>query len=166
MSITIRDEKPDDVIAIHGLTQRAFAPMPYADGDEQELIDTLRDVGALSLSLVAEQDGFVVGQVTFSPAVAPDGAEGWFTLGPVSVEPAMQKREIGARLIRAGLDRLRAQGAAGCILLGNPAYYGRFGFRVAAESAPHEDHSEFFQMLALAGPVPEGRFGYHPAFGA
>ncbi len=166
MPILIRDETPRDVATIHDLTQRAFAPMPYADGDEQDLIDRLRVAGALSLSLVAEQNGVVVAQVTFSPATAPGGAVGWFTLGPVSVEPVMQKHEIGARLIRAGLERLRAQGAAGCILLGNPAYYGRFGFRVAAESAPHDDHSEFFQMLPLAGPVPEGRFGYHPAFGA
>lgn len=165
MSIMIRDEKPEDVAAIHVLTQRAFAPMPYADGDEQDVIDRLREAGALSISLVAERNGVVVGQVTFSPATAPDGAVGWFTLGPVSVEPACQKQEIGARLIRAGLERLRAQGAAGCILLGSPVYYSRFGFHVAARHAPAEDHSEFFQMLPLAGPVPEGRFGYHPAFG-
>jgi putative acetyltransferase len=67
-------KRPADVVAIHDLTQRAFAPMPYADGDEQDVIDRLRATGALSLSLVAEQDGVVVGQVTFSPATAPDGS--------------------------------------------------------------------------------------------
>lgn len=164
MAILIRDEAPDDIVAIHELTRRAFAPMPYADGDEQDVIDRLRATGGLALSLVAEQGGAVVGQVTFSPAAAPGGVDGWFTLGPVSVEPAIQKQEIGARLIRAGLDRLRSQGAAGCILLGNPAYYSRFGFCVAAQYAPAEDHSEFFQMLSFAGPVPDGRFGYHAAF--
>lgn len=166
MDVAIRDEAPDDVPAIYDLTRRAFAPMPYANGDEQDVIDRLRDAGALSLSLVAEAGGGIVGQVTFSPAIAPDGGSAWFTLGPVSVEPACQKQEIGARLIRAGLDRLRGDGAAGCILLGNPAYYSRFGFRVAAQHAPGEDHSEFFQLLPLAGPVPEGRFAYHAAFGA
>lgn len=164
MAATIRTEAPADAPAIHDLTKRAFSTMAYADGDEQDVIDRLRARGALTLSLVAEVDGQLVGQVTFSPAQAPDGASGWFTLGPVSVEPARQKQGIGAQLITAGLERLRAAGAAGCILVGNPAYYSRFGFTVSPRHAPQDGHEHFFQILPLAGAVPDGVFGYHPAF--
>jgi hypothetical protein len=78
----------------------------------------------------------------------------------------MQKQEIGARLIRAGLDRLRSQGAAGCILLGNPAYYSRFGFCVAAQYAPARGSFGILPDAVVGGPVPDGRFGYHAAFAA
>jgi putative acetyltransferase len=149
MEILIRPETPADHAAIHDVTQRAFAPMPYADGDEQLLIGKLRDAGALALSLVAEHDGVVVGQVTFSPAFATDGSPGWYALGPVSVEPALKQQGIGGQLIRAGIAWLQDQRAAGCILIGNPAYYSRFGFRAFPELAPAGMPAEYYQILPL-----------------
>ncbi len=148
-NIAVRPERVEDHAAIHDLTGRAFAPMPFSDGDEQYLIDALRKADALSLSLVAEQDQSIVGHVAFSPAFPVDGSPGWYALGPVSAEPELQKAGIGRRLIETGLDQLRAQGAAGCILLGNPAYYSRFGFAVRSNLSPDADHAEFFSDTAL-----------------
>jgi putative acetyltransferase len=80
----IRLEEPRDFAAIHDLTRRAFAPMPFSAGDEQDGIDRPRKVGALTRSIVADQGGRVVGHVAFSPAFAEDGSDGWFALGPIS----------------------------------------------------------------------------------
>jgi putative acetyltransferase len=164
MEILIRPETPADHSAIHDVTQRAFAPMPYSDGDEQLLIGKLRDAGALALSLVAEHDGVVVGQITFSPAFAADGSPGWYALGPVSVEPALKHQSIGGQLIRAGIAWLQDQQAAGCILIGNPAYYSRFGFRVFSELAPQGMPAEYYQVLPLALEKPNVIVEFHPLF--
>lgn len=164
-AVHIREETPADHAAIHAITARAFAPMPFADGDEADLIGVLRQVGALVLSLVAEQDGACVGQVTFSPAYPSDGGHGWFALGPVAVQPELQGRGIGAMLIREGLARLRSAQARGCILVGNPAYYERFGFRPAPDQCPADQPAEVFQLLAFAADPPAGPIGFHPAFG-
>jgi putative acetyltransferase len=164
MEILIRPETPADHAAIHDVTQRAFAPMPYADGDEQLLIGKLRDAGALALSLVAESNGVVVGQITFSPAFAADGSAGWYALGPVSVDPTLKHQGIGGQLIRAGIAWLQDQNAAGCILIGNPAYYSRFGFRVFSELAPQGMPAEYYQVLPLKVAEPEVMVGFHPLF--
>lgn len=164
MEPLIRPERLDDHAAIHDLTKRAFAPMPYADGDEQDLIGKLRAAGALALSLVAECDGRIIGQVTFSPAFAADGATGWYTLGPVSVDPAVQRQGVGQDLIEHGLQILRERDAKGCILVGNPAYYSRFGFTLGPQHAPEGGHREFYQLLVLTGEVPDGVIGFHPLF--
>ena len=165
MEILIRPERADDHAAIHDVTQRAFAPMPYADGDEQLLIGKLRDAGALALSLVAESDGVVVGQVTFSPAFAADGSPGWYALGPVSVEPTLKHQGIGGQLIRAGIAWLQDQDAAGCVLIGNPAYYSRFGFRVFSELAPAGMPAEYYQMLPLGVAQPNVVVSFNQLFG-
>ena len=162
----IRPERQGDQPAIHDLTRRAFAPMPYSDGDEQYLLDALRDAGALSVSLVAERAGAIVGHVAFSPAFPADGSPGWYALGPVSAEPDLQKRGIGSRLIETGLDRLRARGAAGCILVGDPAYYRRFGFRLRPDRAPEDQPKDYFQMLPLGDAEPDCTVDFHPVFRA
>ncbi len=95
MQATIRDERLEDIPAIYDITKRAFAPMLFADGNEQNLINAVRDAGALSISLVAEIDSMVVGHVAFTPATAADGSPGWFGLGPVAVEPERQRKGIG-----------------------------------------------------------------------
>lgn len=164
MEIPIRPETASDYGAIHDVTQRAFAPMPFAEGDEQLLIGKLRDAGALALSLVAERDGFVVGQVTVSPAFAADGSRGWYALGPVSVEPTLQHQGIGGQLIRAGIAWLQDQNAAGCVLTGNPAYYSRFGFLRFAELAPKGEPAEYYQILPLALKEPDMVVEFHPLF--
>lgn len=164
MALTIRPEKQEDARAIHGLTALAFRDMPFADGDEQDVIDRLRSTGALTLSLVAVDDGEIVGQVTFSPAVNSDGSGPWFALGPVAVLPARQSQGIGSQLIREGLARITALGALGCILTGNPAYYQRFGFVAAPGNAPLVEPAEYFMLNLFRGRLPEGRFSFHPAF--
>lgn len=165
MEILIRPERADDHVAIHDVTQHAFAPMPYADGDEQLLIGKLRDAGALALSLVAEHDGVVVGQITLSLAFAADGSPGWYALGPVSVEPALKHQGIGGQLIRAGIAWLRDQDAAGCILIGNPVYYSRFGFRVFSELASAGMPAQYYQILPLRVAEPDMAVRFHPLFG-
>jgi putative acetyltransferase len=164
MDILIRPETPADYEAIHDVTKRAFAPMPYADGDEQLLIGKLRDAGALALSLVAERDGSVVGQITFSPAFAEDGSPGWYALGPVSVDPAVKHQGIGGQLIRSGINWLREQKAAGCILIGNAVYYSRFGFRLFSELAPAGMPAEYYQILPLALENPKVTVKFHALF--
>lgn len=164
MNILIRPEQPADGGAIRDLTQRAFATMPFADGDEHELIGKLRDADALVISLVAEQDGVVVGQVTFTPAFAADGSTGWFALGPVAVEPGFQKSGVGRQLIEAGLNKLRDWDAAGCVLVGSPLHYGRFGFRIAPQCAPAGGHAEYFQLLPFGVAEPECVIDFHPLF--
>jgi putative acetyltransferase len=165
-AIRIRPEVEADHPVIHDLTRRAFAPMPFAAGDEQDLIDALRRLGALSLSLVAELEGRVVGHLALSPVTHESGAEGWFGLGPISAEPALQRQGVGGALIAEAKSWLAARGAAGCILTGDPGYYPRHGFLPAPEHAPEAEPAEFFMVLALAGEIPPGRFRFHPAFGA
>jgi putative acetyltransferase len=164
MNLIIRSEKREDYAAIYDLTRRAFAPMPFAGGDEQDLINQLRDADALVISLVAERDGKIVGHIAFSPAFAADRSEGWYTLGPVSVEPELKHKGIGKTLINAGLAMLRESDAAGCILVGNPAYYARFGFRLFPALAPGGGHAEYYQILPLRIAEPSMVVGFHPLF--
>lgn len=126
----------------------------------------LRGAGQLSVSLVAEADGAVVGHVAASPVTLSGGERGWYGLGPVSVTPAWQGRGIGSRLVRQALDVLRARGAAGCVVLGEPGYYGRFGFAAAPALVLPGVPPAYFQALAFAGAVPAGTVAYHAAFTA
>ena len=162
--VHIRSERPGDETAIYELTARAFAPMPFADGDEQELVGKLRDAGALTLSLVVEHANEIVGHVAFTPATTADGSNGWYALGPVSVAPEWQRRGIGTLLIENGLGQLRDRVATGCVLVGNPVYYARFGFRGAPHLAPEGEPAEYYQRLALADDAPEISVGFHPLF--
>ena len=95
----IRDERPGDEDAIHALTAEAFRPMPYSSGTEPAIIRALRASGALTLSLVAVEDGAIVGHVAFSPVAIDGQDEGWFGLGPISVSADRQRQGIGRALI-------------------------------------------------------------------
>ena len=160
----IRDELARDTAAIAAVTAAAFSDAPHSSGTEAAIVEALREAGALTLSLMAVEAGEVVGHVAFSP-VAIDGAAGrWFGLGPVSVRPDRQRRGIGDRLIRAGLERLREDGAEGCVVLGDPAYYRRFGFQSDPELRFGGVAAEYFQRLAFTGSAPKGEVAYHPAF--
>ncbi len=165
MDVRISEEIPADRDAIHQVTKRAFTGRPYAGGDEQDLVDRLRDLGDLSLSLVAHHRGALVGQITFSPASLEGSSALWFALGPVSVDPDHQSIGIGAMLIRSGLDWCQKQGASGCILTGNPNYYQRFGFVLCPDHVPVEESAEFFMIYRFDNaPLSAGRFAFHPAF--
>lgn len=160
----IRSERPDDATTIHTLTDTAFAGRPYSDGTEARVVAALRAANALTLSLVAEEGGGIVGHVAISP-VTIDGAPGdWYGLGPVSVWPDRQRAGIGQALIREGLERLRAMGAGGCVLLGDPAYYRRFGFANDPDLRHAGAPAWAFQCLTLRGPRPSGEVSFHPAF--
>ncbi len=160
----IRPERNGDEDAIHALTQRAFSMVPYADGNEQDIIDKLREAGALFLSLVAEQDGVVVGQVTFSPVTVGETSENWFGLGPIAVNPDYQKQGIGAALVKDGLKRLQALSAHGCVVIGDPGFYSRFGFFADGSVTFGELEAQFVQKMVLNGPDVAGEVIYPPAF--
>jgi putative acetyltransferase len=164
MDCLLRLEHADDHAAIYDVTKRAFTPMPFSDGDEQELIGRFRDAGVLALSLVAEMDGAVVGQITLTPAFAADGSPGWFALGPIAVAPEFQSKKIGSKLMKAAMAWLGEQDAAGCVLVGNPAYYNRFGFAQYPALAPESEPAEYYQILPLRVQEPSVVVGFHPLF--
>ncbi|MEK1893257.1 MAG: N-acetyltransferase [Rhizobium sp.] len=162
----IRPEQPSDITAIRQITKAAFAPMEYSGQTEAEIVDALREASALTVSLVAVQDGAVVGHLAFSP-VAIDGQDrGWYGLGPVSVRPDRQKEGIGSKLIRDGLSRLADVGARGCVVLGDPGYYTRFGFQNEANLIFEAAPAEYFMHLAFDGHTPAGKVSYHDGFNA
>ena len=161
----IRDERPEDAAAISRITAAAFATAPHSSGTEARIVEALRAAGALTISLVAvSEDGSIAGHVAFSP-VRIDGVAGrWHGLGPVSVAPDMQRRGIGKALICEGLIRLAEQGADGCVVLGDPAYYHRFGFLDDRRLIYGGKPSRYFQRMVLRGKAPRGDVSYHPAF--
>lgn len=162
----LRPEAPADRAAIFTLTQLAFEGHPHSDGSEPHIIDALRDAKALTISIVAELDGQIVGHAAFSPVEWCD-KRGWFGLGPVSVHPELQSRGIGRKLIETGLGQLRTIGASGCVVLGEPAYYGRFGFIQDARFTYPGPPPEYFRVLIWEQPQDNlsGPVRYHRAFG-
>jgi len=164
MNLTIRPETPADILTIADVTRRAFETLAISQHTEQFIIAGLRAAGALSVSLVAELDGSLVGHIAFSPVEISDGSTGWFGLGPISVEPELQNRGIGTRLMHDGLNAIRQLGAKGCLLVGNLKFYSRFGFRnepaLTLEGVP----PEVFLCLALDTQKPSGQVSFHPAF--
>lgn len=161
----LRTEQEGDHEAIADVTARAFLGVEHSDQSEPSIIARLREADALALSIVAVERGGIVGHIAFSP-VTIDGKDcGWFGLGPVSVMPDRQNQGIGTALIQAGLAELRSRGAAGCVLLGEPAYYRRFGFEVDEHLRYEGAPPEYFMRLNLTdGTAPAGRVEYHPAF--
>lgn len=162
----IRTEHPDDIVAIRELTTAAFAPMPYSSHTEAAIIDALRDAAALTLSLVAVEGTELLGHAAFSPVLIDGEDRGWYGLGPVSVRPDRQGLGIGQAVIAAGLAQLRDSGAAGCVVLGEPAYYSRFGFASDPGLRYADVPPQYFQRLVFHGPAPSGSVSYHEAFGA
>ena len=160
----VRHERPGDVDAIRTLTEAAFRTAPHADGTEHLIIDRLRAAGALTLSLVAEAEGCVVGHVAFSPVAISSGSSNWYGLGPISVDPARQHEGIGSRLVREGNEQLAALGADGCVLLGDPAYYGRFGFAADPKLTLEGVPPEYFLRVAFSPVYDGGTVTYHPGF--
>ncbi|WP_044874523.1 N-acetyltransferase [Pseudomonas sp. LFM046] len=166
MSLVIRAEAPADIPAIEALTVAAFAQAPHSSGTEQFIVNGLRRAGQLSLSLVAEDGGELVGHVALSPVRISSGATSWYGLGPISVAPARQGAGIGSRLMGAALAGLRELGAEGCVLLGDPAYYSRFGFIVRPGLVLPGVPAEYFQAFSFSGEWPVGDVSYHLAFEA
>lgn len=166
MTLHIRSETPADVDAIEALTVAAFRDAPHTAHTEQFIVNALRRAGQLTISLVAQEGHDIVGHVAVSPVTISDGSARWYGLGPLSVAPEKQGRGIGSQLVRASLGALRALGAAGCVVLGEPAYYGRFGFQAAPEVTLPGAPAEYFQIVRFDGAMPSGAVAYHDAFGA
>ena len=125
----LRKETAADVEAITEVTTAAFRNHPISNHTEQLIIKALRDANALTISLVAEIDGRIVGHIAFSPVIISDGTKDWYGLGPVSVSPDYQKQGIGKSLVNEGLSLLKNMGGKGCALVRDPNYYKRFGFK-------------------------------------
>ena len=163
----IRPERPGGEVAIRRVHDAAFGgPL------EGRIVDGLRAEARPYVGLVAEVAGAVVGHVAFSPVTVDGAAVPGVGLGPVGVLPEQQGRGLGAALVRAGLAACRADGAALAVVLGDPAYYDRFGFVPAAGHGlrcVYPVPPEAFQALALVpgglGDVA-GLVRYHPAFDA
>lgn len=166
MDITLREEMPGDDRRIERVIEAAFRKAQHTNHAEQFIVKSLRECDALTLSLVAEVDGEIVGQVAISPVCISDGALNWYGLGPISVLPAYQGKGVGSRLMRAALEVIKAKGAAGCVVLGEPGYYGRFGFKAAAGLTLPGVPPEYFQALSFGGDLAQGEVGFHQAFSA
>jgi putative acetyltransferase len=166
MNMIIRSEMESDVEVIFNVTISAFKNHPYSHQTEQFIIDALRAAGALTISLVAEVGGKVVGHIAFSPVTISDGSHDWYGVGPVSVLPEFQKQGIGKSLIQEGLSLLKAAGAKGCVLVGDPQYYERFGFRnlpdLVLEGVPQEN----FLALPFDKSKAQGVVVFHQGFSA
>ncbi len=164
--IVIRSETDADVSVITEVTVAAFKTLEISNHTEQFIIAALRAAKALTLSLVAEVDGRVVGHIAFSPVTISDGTRNWYGLGPVSVLPEYQRQGIGKALILEGLSRLKDMNAQGCCLVGHPDYYGKFGFKntpgLVLEGVPQE----VFFALSFSGHTPQGTVTFHEGFKA
>jgi len=161
----IRPEATEDIEMIEQITIAAFTGKPYSSQTEHLIINRLRAMDALSLSLVAELDGKVVGHVAFSVVTIDGENKNWYGLGPISVLPRLQKQGIGSKMIYEGLARIREMGARGCVLEGSPEYYQRFGFKsyseLIYEGAPAP---EYFMAIPFYNEVPKGKVEFHRAF--
>lgn len=164
--IVVRNETDADVSAITEVTVEAFKTLEISRQTEQFIIEALRAAKALTVSLVAELDGCVVGHIAFSPVTMSDGTQDWYGLGPVSVLPEYQRQGIGNALIREGLSRLKSMTARGCCLVGHPEYYKKFGFANTTELAHEGVPPEVFLALSFDGRIPRGTVAFHEGFKA
>ena len=164
--IDIRNETDADVSAITEVTVAAFKTLAVSNQTEHFIIAALRAAGALTLSLVAEVEGRVIGHIAFSPVTISDGTRNWYGLGPVSVLPAYQRQGVGKALIREGLARLKAMHAHGCCLVGHPDYYRKFGFTNMSGLVLEGVPQEVFFALSFNGDIPQGNVAFHKGFKA
>lgn len=159
----IRNEIDSDASAIRRVVTDAMKLLPQATGAEAAIVDRLRAHNALSLSLVAEDGAEVVGYLATSDAQIGD-VTGWGLIGPVAVLPSRHGEGIGSALIAEAILRLRA-GCKGAALVGDPGYYGRFGFRAFPGLRVGDVPARFVQAQPFDGSEPQGELVHHPAFG-
>ena len=160
----IRNETATDIEAITDVTIAAFRTLEVGNHTEQFIIAALRAANTLTVSLVAEVDGRVIGHIAFSPVTISDGTRNWYGLGPVSVLPEYQRQGIGKALIREGLSRLKDLKAQGCCLVGHPDYYKKFGFKNMPELVLEGVPEEVFFALSFDGRIPKGNVTFHEGF--
>ena len=164
--MNIRYESISDVASIEAITEEAFRATPHTGHTEQFIVNALRKAGKLTISLVAEIENKLVGHVAVSPVGISDGSRGWYGLGPISVLPEYQRKGVGTRLMEKAIEELRHSGASGCVLLGDPQFYSRFGFKVMPNLVLTDVPPEYFQVLPFTSEIPAGEVTYHEAFNA
>lgn len=165
--LSVRPEKPEDIPAVRHVNEQAF------DGpQEAALVDALRKAARPFVSLVAIEDGQVVGHIAFSPVTIEGGGSVRKAMGlaPMGVLPEHQRRGIGSRLVRAGLEECRRLGCEIVVVVGHPEYYPRFEFSPASEQglrSEYEVPEEAFMVTELQAGALRGVRGlvkYHAAF--
>jgi putative acetyltransferase len=166
LEISIRTETSEDIDAITKVTVAAFQTLEISNHTEQFIIEALRAAKALTVSLVAEVGGHVIGHIAFSPVTISDGTQDWYGLGPVSVLPEYQRQGVGKALIHEGLSRLKSMQARGCCLVGHPEYYKKFGFDNMPELVYEGVPPEVFLSLSFDGKTPRGTVTFHEGFKA
>jgi putative acetyltransferase len=163
----VRNETDDDRVAVYGVNASAFDTSA-----EAKLVDALREQAEPHVSLVAVDQGLVVGHIMFSPVTLEGHPElKVMGLAPMAVMPERQRSGIGSALVRAGLDQCRELGYDAAIVLGHPEYYPKHGFVPASRfgiDSEYEVPDDVFMAIelqpdALAGS--SGRATYHAAFG-
>ena len=162
----IRAEKDCDRDAVHAVNEAAFETPSEAD-----LVDGLRQQAQPVVSLVAEENGTVVGHIMFSPVSLSNHPElRMMGLAPIAVAPAHQRKGIGSVLVRAGLDQCRQLGFVAVVVLGHPKYYPRFGFSPCSHfgiDSEYDVPEEVFMAMELQPDALSGKTGrvkYQPAF--
>ena len=170
MEINIRQETPADYDAVYRLVKEAFATADHSDGDEQDLVVRLRKSEAFipELSLVAEADGVPAGYILLTKIRV--GEETELAAAPLAVAPAFQRKGVGSALIREVERAARELGYRYIVILGSPAYYGRFGYRPAVEYGIHPPFpvgpGYFMARPRLPGAEKlDGTVRYAPEFG-
>ncbi|CAH0217319.1 N-acetyltransferase [Erwinia aphidicola] len=162
----IRTEIGVDAASIDSLLRRCFPTSA-----EAELVQQLREDGLLTLGVVATDDeGQVLGYAAFSPVTLAEEDRQWVGLAPLAVDESVRKQGLGKQLIYEGLDTLNEFGYAAVVVLGDPAYYGRYGFEPAARYGLHsrwQESEAAFQVYKLAEDAfsgTEGRIEYSAPF--
>lgn len=160
----IRSEKPSDIEAIAEVTKAAFEDHPLSQQTEPAIIHDLRTDEALTISLVGEIEGRVVGHIAFSSVTISDGTTNWHGLGPISVLPEFQGNRIGTALVTNGLSLLKSMSSKGSVLVGLPIYFSRFGFWNHPQLIHEGTPQEVFLANSFVEQVPNGTVEYHQAF--
>lgn len=158
----IREPTAGDREAVAALIERAFGRK-----DEAVLVDRLVAAGDAVLELVAERDGRIVGHVLFSRLVVEDGDDRFaaVALAPLAVESEFQRTGMGRTLVEAAHRNLQAAGESLSVVVGDPAYYGRFGYAHDRAARFVSDYQcEAMQALAWGLAPARGRLVYAPAF--
>jgi putative acetyltransferase len=148
------------------VTSAAFRAAVHTSNTEEFVVEALRSAGSLTVSRVATHDDEVIGHVAISPVEISSKDLGWYGLGPISVLPAYQRRGIGSALAMDALLSLASSGAAGCVVLGDPAFYARFGFEITNALILPGVPPGHFMAVSFGGAVPTGTVSYHEAFQA
>jgi putative acetyltransferase len=165
--LTIRLETPEDIDSIHYVNKQAFK-----QENEPVLIEKLRNRGVLTISLIAIQDGEIVGHIAFSPVQIESEGSSFqaITLAPIAVLPVNQNKGIGSLLVKAGLDECRRLGQEIVVVVGHPNYYPRFGFVPAKPNGllcEFEVPDEAWMVLELKKRSLSGKHGtvrFQPEF--